>query len=198
MYAPNLGTRLRSALIAAYLPCMAGSSQIGAAEITRFEMQREDTGYGLVVEALLDAPMHRVWETITDYARLERLSPSIRASELLQGSAPGVTRLRTLSRLCILIFCKDLRHLQSIRELAYGDFEARTLPEQSDLAFGYARWRLSQTDGQTRINISFALRPAFWVPPFIGPLLINQALGAEALELVRGIERAASEIADGN
>ena len=84
-------------------------------------------------------------------------------------------------------------YAQSIRELAYGDFEAVTLPEHSDLEFGYARWRLTAEAGRTRVHISFSLRPAFWVPPVVGPLLINQALASEALALVRGIERVASE-----
>ena len=188
-----LGARLRSTLIAVGLPCAAGPSPAMPAELTHFETQREDSAYGLVMEALLDAPLQRVWETVTDYAHLQRLSPSIRASEVLPESAEDLTHLRTLSRLCVLMFCKDVRHLQVIRELAYGDFEAVTLPQHSDLEFGYARWRLTAEAGRTRVHISFSLRPAFWVPPVVGPLLINQALASEALALVRGIERVASE-----
>lgn len=163
-----------------------------AGEIASFELEADGDGYRLEAQGLIDAPMERVWQVLTDYAALHRVSPRIIESDLVGSSSDGVSRVRTRNRLCFLGFCRDLRHLQLIRERGYGEFESRSIPEESDLSRGYARWRLSKLGESTRLEIhfSFAMDSYSWVPSFVSRFVAGVALKADAEELIAGIERA--------
>jgi len=130
---------------------------------------------------------------LTDYSGLKRVSPRIVESELVAVTPDGVSRVRTKNRLCFLGFCRDLRHLQRIRELGYGEFESNSVAEESDLSRGYARWRLTDRGGATRLDIdfSFAMDSYAWVPSFVSRFVAGAALKSDAEELIRGIEGAA-------
>lgn len=164
----------------------------GGAEVERFELDRSGEHYSVRVTAAVAAPFEAVWGVVTDYGHLKRLSPAILEGEVLAADGQD-TRVRSLTHLCALIFCKDVRQVQRIRQQGRGAFEASTEPEGSDLRYGQARWRLTPAAQGTDIRIQFDLEPAFWIPPLVGPLAIQMALREETLGLVQGIERAARE-----
>lgn len=172
--------------------CVLLATPAGAGEITSFELESERDGYHLKAQGTIDAPREAVWRVLTDYAGLYRVSPRIVESELVAVSPDGVSHVRTRNRLCFLAFCRELRHLQHIRELGYGHFESQSVPEQSDLSRGYARWRLRDQEELTRLDIDFrfAMDSYSWVPSFVSRLVARSALRADAEELIAGIERA--------
>ena len=57
--------------------------------------------------------------------------------------------------------------------------------------FGQARWRLENSSGDTRLLFEARIRPAFWVPPLIGPWVIGRVLREEARSTCDGLERLA-------
>ena len=70
----------------------------------------------------------------------------------------------------------------------------RVLPQMSDLRYGLARWRMSAcADDRRRTCLEFKaeLEPDFWVPPLIGPWLIQRKLHQEAIVTAEGIEKLA-------
>jgi hypothetical protein len=162
-----------------------------AGEVTRFEILDAGHYYRLEAKAVIDAPRDQVWRVLTDYGHLSEVSPRILTSKVIVGSPPGITRVRTLTRLCFLIFCRDLRQVQLIRERSYGEFESVTVPAQSDLTYGRARWRLTDEGTRTGLSIdfTFALPAHIWLPRFVGRLIVRSVLWADAEELITGIER---------
>ena len=129
---------------------------------------------------------------LTDYANMHKLSRQIVESELVGVSTDYTSRVRTVNRVCFLVFCRDLRHVQLIRELGSGSFEATTLPDESDLVYGYARWRLLQNGDGTRLDseFHFAMESYKWVPSFISRFVARSVLKADAKEFVEGVEKA--------
>jgi len=178
-------------ILVSLLHLLAGASA-WAGGLATFELEPEGDGYRLSAQGLIEAPRSAVREVLTDYAHLDRLSPRILASQVLAVTPDGVTRLRTKNRMCILFVCSRLRHVQLIRERAYGDFESESVAAESDVSRGHARWRLSDADTATRLDIEFrfALDSYDWVPSFLSRLAIRSALEADALALIQGIERA--------
>lgn len=165
----------------------------GAGEITELALDPAGDGFRLHAKALVEAPLDGVWRVLTDYAGLHRVSARIVESELVAVSPEGIARVRTLNRLCFLVFCRDIRHVQLIRELGYGDFESDSVPEESDLSDGHARWRLFADGGRTRLDIDFrfVMSTYSWVPAWVNRVVARSVLEADAAELIQGIEQAA-------
>jgi len=191
-------TRSGASLWAGLARCLIGLAAAwpllaGGAEVQRFELERIGNRYSVSVTATLDASRDAVWRVITDYARLTRLSAAIREGEVLSADKAQGVRVRSLTHLCALIFCKDVKQVQRIREQATGELEATTEPEGSDLAYGYARWQVVPAGRGSSLLIQFVLEPAFWIPPLVGSLAIKSALRQETQGLMQGIERAARE-----
>jgi hypothetical protein len=135
--------------------------------------------YRVSVSARIDAPPAAVFSTITDYASLAVIVPSIRSSRILQVQGPGRQRIETVTEACILIFCKEILQVQDVRQLGGYQLEAITLPGMSDLKSGHARWRLLPVGGVTELHFSQVFEPDFWVPAIIGPWMIERLLLAE-------------------
>jgi hypothetical protein len=175
-------------------PAFLVQAPLPAAELTQFGLEAERDGYWLRTQGLIDAPKDAIWRVLTDYGALYRISPRIIESELVAVDANGTARVRTLNRICFLKFCRELRHVQIIRERGYGEFESESVAAESDLARGYARWRLNAEGAATRLDIDFqfAMDSYAWVPGFVTRFVARSALRADAEALLDGIEQAAS------
>ena len=159
-------------------------------------MSREGNLFQLELVAQLAAPTTAVWATLTDYPNLHRLSPALQLSEVVASSTDGSHRVRTLSHICVWIFCGDLEHLQRMRRSRPpGRLVAQSLPEGSDFDFGLARWILRPEADGTRLHFVARLQPSFWVPPLLGPILVQEGLRNTALEVLQGLEREARAVA---
>ncbi len=160
----------------------------GTAEVLEGQVLHRKGHYLVHFDILIHAPLKRVLPLVRDYANLPRISPCIRSVEVLTpaGRTPAIMRLK--SRFCVLFVCKDIRYLQEVEEHPPGHIFARVLPGEGDLRFGYTSYRFSPLDGETRLRLEADIVPAFWVPPWIGPLLIRRALAKEAETTARRIE----------
>jgi hypothetical protein len=190
---PRRRFKVRCSWILTRAACLLMVTSAGAGEIASFKLEPQGDGYRLQSRGLIEAPRDAVWQVLGDYAALHEVSPRILESELVSVSADGVVRVRTLNRLCFLAFCHNLRHVQLIRALGYGDFESNSVAEESDLSRGYARWRLHDRGAVTELDIDFkfAMDSYSWVPSFVTRFVARSALKADARELVEGIERVA-------
>jgi len=165
-------------------PGSATAGEILAASVTHAAGR-----YDIAIRARIDAPSDVVYRAITDYANLAVINPDIEASELLETSAANISRVRTVIRVCILLFCKQVEQLQSVTYPDADTIEAEIIPEGSDFRSGFARWRLSSpTAATTELQFTETFEPDFWVPPVIGPWLIERKLVREVTETAAYIE----------
>ncbi len=162
-----------------------------AAEVLGLDVGREDKDYSVMLEVRIAAPLSAAWEVFTDYERLTALNPALHESTLLSTPAPDIYRVRGVTRMCVLIFCKSLRHVQRFRELEIGLLEADIEPEGSDFSSGHARWEFSDEAGSTHVLFEGRFRPSFWVPPLVGPWAIKRALRRVTVDTAVGLERLA-------
>ena len=148
-----------------------------------------DGHYDLAITARIDAPSDAVLHAITDYSNLAAVNPDIEVSELLGVTRAGVSTVRTVIRVCILVFCKQVEQLQRVMQPDAQTIEAEIIPEGSDFRSGFARWQLrSPTAVTTVLRFTETFEPDFWVPPVIGPWLIQRKLVREVTETVMYIE----------
>ena len=164
---------------------------VHAGEVLHSFVDHEDDHFFLQLEMRIRAPLHKVYAVLLDFNHLTRLNNNIIHSRLLASSDKQHKAL-VITEGCIWFFCKTVTQVQTIQELANGYLLVETLPEQSDLEFGNILWHVRADGKQTLISYSADFIPDFWVPPLIGPWLMNSRLLTEGKETINGIERQAN------
>ncbi len=143
--------------------------------------------YLLRIDMLIDADTERVRALLTDYAHLDRLSPSITQSELLESNPPKY-RLRVTTDGCMLFFCRELVQVQEVTELNGGYILVTVVPEMSDFTYSQNMWRIRNQNDRTRVTYSSDLVPGFWIPPLVGTSIFKNKLLEETRQLIENLE----------
>jgi len=162
--------------------------RVTAGEILSSDVTLEAGQYAVTVEAVIHAPLDKVYHSITDYNNLAAINPSIEESRVLLVMSPDRHRVRSVIKVCILIFCKRIVQVQDVTRVDGRTIEAVTLPGDSDFIHGMARWQLTPAGKTTRLHFTQEFIPDFWVPPIIGPWLIQRKLVQEVTETAMYIE----------
>ncbi len=160
-----------------------------AGSLIGVQVSRSGHHYRVVVDARLDASAEAVLRVLTDFDHLDRLNQDILESQVIGRPAPGRSRVRTLSKVCVALFCKRLLQVQDVERQANGDLVAVMVPRLSDFRSGRASWHFTAEGGGTRMHFVSDMEPAFWVPPLIGPWLIQRALRREARRTLANLDR---------
>jgi hypothetical protein len=182
---------------AALLACTLCGATAAAFDIQSVDVQHQDDRYRVSMRVTLDAPAADTYAVFSDPARLREVNPAIREVQVLEQLGPNLRRVRTRVRACVAFFCRQLQQVQDMRyrpaEQEGGRIDAAVLPDRSDFRYGHASWTFAACQEAKRTCLAFdaELEPAFWVPPLIGPWLIQRKLRDEAIETSRGLERLA-------
>lgn len=178
------------------LALLLAAGSVYASEIEQVSVTRAKNRYTIAMSARLNAAPADAHKAFTDFPRLPRINDAVESATRLAVVTPGALRLATVVRVCVLSFCRRLRQVQDITDFSHDGIyglEAHVLPNLSDLKFGYARWRMSACGSGTCLQFHTEIEPDFWVPPLIGPWLIERVMRREAIQTAEGIDRFAPE-----
>lgn len=165
-----------------------------AARVRSLSVHDHDGVYVVDMRARLDAKPAEVYAVLTDYRALPRINPAIRSVRVLPPSqgAGGRTRVATVTRACVWFYCKVVHQVQRMTATPPHRVQAVIVPSQSDFRSGHAQWTVERCGQSACLTFHARLQPDFWVPPLIGPWIIQHKLRDEALITARGIERLAN------
>jgi len=144
--------------------------------------------YSFSITVQVDAPLERVYRLITDFANLSAINPSIEDSQVLESHG-NRERVRSVVRVCILMFCKRVVQVQDLTLVDSHTVVAVMVPGEGDFRSGSARWQLTTVGSGTELLFTETFDPDFWVPPVIGTWLIERQLVKEVAETATYIER---------
>ncbi len=151
-----------------------------------------DSGrYALEAEAYMDAPRESIFAVLVDYERIGRLSSAYKEYGFMDPAADGTPIVFTRLEGCVLIFCRSLRRVERLEGDGPGYIRTVMLPEQSDFSFGIAQWWLEPEAMGTRVTYHLEMEPDFWIPPVIGPWILQRRLKRGGSVAVGRIERLA-------
>lgn len=177
------------------LLCLVGEPA-AAAQFYSLQVSHQGGLYTMVADAHLAAPPDEVYKVLTDYEHLTRISPSMVKSTRMRQLDAVTALVYTDTRICTLLFCRHVRELQRIAETSPLDLNAVVVPQAANnIKSGNATLHLDAEQGGTRMHWELSIEPDFWVPPWIGPLLLSGSLRAESQRSVEGIEKLARELA---
>lgn len=164
------------------------------AEQPQVDVRRDQDHYFIQVDARIEAPAARVMAVLQDFEGLPRLHESITQAEIL-AVQDGRPRVHVHLSDCLLMFCMELNQTLAFETGA----EAKALtavmdPAGSDFSYGRMHWELrEQSPSLTRLHYEADVVPDFWVPPFIGPWLLQRKFGKAALEITESLGRLAAK-----
>jgi len=164
-----------------------------AAEFRTLKVSRHGDSYYLSADVYLGAPLPQVYQVLTDYNHLTRISGVIQRSHLLNRIDPHTALVYVESRACVLFFCHTIRETQKVVESPPDGIAAEAIPAQSNVKLADSSWHLQAEGTGTRMQWNFTIVPEFWIPPLIGPALVKSALRTEAQFSARGIEKLARQ-----
>jgi hypothetical protein len=161
---------------------------LSAGEILDSKVTHDGVVYRLSITARVDAPLAVVYQSITDFTNLSAINPSIEESQVLASEDARRQRVRSVIRVCILVFCKRVEQVQDVNLIDSRTLEATMVPGAGDFRGGLARWEFTPDGDGTVLYFTEVFEPDFWVPPIIGPWLIEKKLVNEVAETAMYIE----------
>ena len=172
---------------------MLASSFAWAATIVDLDVQRDGACYRLSSVTYVDAVVEAVFEVLTDYDAFKRISSAYKESRFLAPHPDGTPIVYTRMKGCLLFFCTSMRRVERLETDAPGFIRTTALPEQSDVAYGQSEWILEPEAGGTRVTHRLTMQPDFWVPPVLGPWLLQKGLRKHGAAAADRIEELAAE-----
>jgi carbon monoxide dehydrogenase subunit G len=170
------------------------SAGAGAVEFHTLEVSRQGDIYQVQAEVYLAAPPQAVFAVLTDYDHFTRISASVVESRKVQQLDPATTLVYTDTKVCALFYCRHVKELQRITETPPAEVASVVLPEKSDNVKSGSALLHVQAEGEgTLLRWQLSLEPGFWVPPLIGPPLLERSLKAEGRRSAAGVEKLARE-----
>lgn len=167
------------------------------ARVQQVTVDHSGMRYRIDLSMRLDATPARAYAVFTDFRNLPRINPLVREEQVTPGDTPDIETLRTRADACVVFFCRTLHQVQTVYlqpRTDGGDMRADIIPALSDFSYGVAHWSFRPcTDNtqQTCLHFRAQMEPAFWIPPLIGPWLIERKLREESVIAGEGIERLA-------
>jgi len=172
---PNVWRRATVLLITGLLfPALATP-----ASILRTEAVHDNGRYTVSFDVVLDATRDKVWQIMTDYDRLTRVSKVIIESRILKKEDENRHRVSVTLHACVLIFCKTMKKVVDIQAWPQNDIIVIGDPVLSDFSYSVERWRVVAEGAKTRLYYSAEMVPDFFIPPLIGPWLMKSFLQKE-------------------
>lgn len=178
-------------LTAIALAGVLAASIASAATIRELDISREDGRYSLVADTYLAAPPQAIFEVLVDYENFDRISSVYKDFGYLEPQPDGTPTVYTLMEGCVLVFCKEMRRVETLEAHAPYFIKTTALPERSDFEHSVSEWHLEANGEGTNVVYVLEMEPDFWVPPVIGPWALKRTLMKGGTTAVKRIERIA-------
>jgi len=179
----------RLAILAGLLLVGMGAAA-SAAELRDIKVDREGDFYTLRSVAWFGVPDEPLYSVLTNYDLFRHFTSAIVESENLEPDDEGHPRYFTRMEGCVLWFCKSFVRVGHLELKPDTEIVAIADPELSDFKQSDERWTLEPKKDGTVLVYEFEMVPDFWVPPIIGPYLIQRALrsgGGDAIDRIEAL-----------
>ncbi len=169
-----------------------------SAELRDVQIELKDERYHLFSETYLDVSREALYKVLTDFEQFKKFTSAIVESRNTEPDENGQPGFYTRMEGCVLLFCKSLIRNGYLILIPRLEIVAISIPEESDFKYSRERWQLIDFRDGTIMIYDFEMEPDFWVPPVIGPYVIERALRSGAERAVNRIEKLAKAVDDEN
>lgn len=147
------------------------------------------------VDCPVRAPVQTVWDVLTDYDNMSRFISNLQYSGI-QGRVDNVLRVRQMGKATRGPLSITFDNIREVELVPFTEVRSRLI--SGDLKASVFTTRIVDTSGVVHIVNSGRYTPKMWVPPLIGPALIEaetrKQFGEIRTEILRRSERRAAEL----
>ena len=158
------------------------------ADLRTVEVEREESRYSLKSEAYFAARREDLYRVLTNYDLFEQFSSAYVETRNVGKDEQGRPRFFARMQGCVLLFCKEFVRHGYLELTPNSEIVAITDPEGSDFNYSRERWQLKSEGEGTLLIYDFEMEPGFWVPPIIGPYVIQRSLRSDGTDAIDRIE----------
>jgi len=172
--------------VAVLFICLILSSPLLAIEDNiNITVDYSEKSYSTTLSASVQASPDVLFTLLTSYDQLNTFSRVVERSELLSNGD-----LLLELNACFLFICFEKKQTLTLT-ISNFSIKGVIVPELSDFKSGHVDWLITPNGEYSNIQFSSEMTPDFWIPPFLGPLLIKHKLKAEAEYSIRLLEELA-------
>lgn len=165
------------------------NQSLSAGQVNQSNVEYKNGIYSLSFDVEIETDLEIVRTLVTDFANIDQLSDLVVESDIISAPDDISKRRLMVARACVLFFCREMKMVEEIGEQKKDVIVATVVPELSDFKSGTTIWRLTEMpDRHSRIEFSSELKPDFWIPPIIGPIMVKHRLLREAMTIINNIE----------
>ena len=147
--------------------------------------------YHFEFEASLIANDQEILDILKNHNEIHKINKHVVHSRAF--SSNGSNKLERIIRVkrCLLGYCFRLLFHEEIHESPFG-VTAKIISEKSSFQGGETIWTVKRlTDDQSKISIHGFHTPNFWIPPFLGEMILRRVFLSEMKETNTRIEQLA-------
>ena len=167
---------------------------VGAAEMRSVEVERVDGRYIMRSEVHFAASVEAVYSVFANYDLSTKFSGAIVESRNIDAEEGGRPGFYVRNRGCVLFFCRSFERYGYVELEPYKVIRASVDPERSDFHLSNESWQFEKNGKGTVVTYNLEFEPKFWVPPVIGPIVIQRKLADDGGDAVERIESLAQEL----
>lgn len=162
----------------------------GAATLRDVTVERVDGVYIMRSEVWFDASIEQIFGVFLDWDLSTQFSSVIVESRNVASDAQGRRGYYSRNRACLWFYCRSFERNGFVEHAPLEFIEARADPERSDFHIANERWEFRAEDRGTVVIYDLDMKPKFFIPPLIGPIIMKRKLrkgGAEAIDRIEAI-----------
>ena len=178
------------------LGLLISSMIVSSASLKKSSIEYKDKRFLYSFEAQINARHDRVLDKLHNFEQWDRLNGNISKSKVLE-TLPGnkIKRLLTLTQ-CIFTFCFNLKFVEIVT-LSKDRLEMNIVAGEGNFSAGRAIWEtVSEGTYKTLIRVNATLSPDFWIPPVVGPLVLEKVFLKQIKKTIETIETLAKSRKD--
>ena len=178
------------------LGLLISSMIVSSASLKKSSIEYKDKKFLYSFEAQINARHDKVLDKLHNFEQWDRLNDNISKSKVLETLPRNkIKRLLTLTQ-CIFTFCFNLKFVEIVT-LSKDRLEMNIVAGEGNFSAGRAIWEtVSEGTYKTLIRVNATLSPDFWIPPVVGPLVLEKVFLKQIKKTIETIETLAKSRKD--
>ncbi len=167
---------------------------LDAAELRNIEVDRKDGRYFLTSEVWFDTDVESIYAVFLDYDLASKFSGFIVESRNLRPDVNGQRGFYIRNHGCVWFYCKSFERTGYVEHEPYLYIRSTADAEVSDFHASLESWTFEAEGEGTVVEYNFEFEPKFWIPPLIGPYVLQRKLKNDSIRALHRIEALAQAI----